>query len=122
MLTDSVAAAKEIIWERVATDKPMRLSDPRSMRLTQLGQRAKFLRIVVGDKEIDRLVRASVAATERLSNSTRDDLDRDRLAADQALTTALDQVGRLLQIAEESLKMEFQQLPAAGKDQLKSGT
>ena len=50
-LTEIASAAKEIAWERTATEKLMPRSDPRAIRLTELIHRNRFLRRVVGDDE-----------------------------------------------------------------------
>ncbi len=99
-LTDIVAAAKEIIWERLATEKPMPLSDPRSMRLTNLVQKTRFLRVVVGDEELRGLVSEVSSAAQKLSNWNSGDIHKDMASANQALAAALDKVAHLLRAVE----------------------
>src|SRR5712692_8446679 len=68
-LTEMVTAAKEIIWERVATEKPMPRSDARAMRLTLLVHRTRFLRVAVGNEELRDLAGKVSSAASRLSDS-----------------------------------------------------
>jgi hypothetical protein len=96
MLPELLAAAQEIIWERVSSQKPMPRSDPRTMRLTNLGQKSRFLRVVLGDEELGQLVRRVWSTTERLADSSQENMDRDMHAANQAVAAALDKVAELL--------------------------
>ncbi len=102
MLPEMLAAAQEIIWERTTmpTGKEMPRSDPRAMRLTNLGQKSRFLRVVVGDKELGELVGKVWRTTERLSDAAQDQVDERMHAANQAVAGALDKVGELLRAAE----------------------
>lgn len=97
MLPEMLAAAQEIIWERVSSQQLMPRSDPRTMRLTNLGQKSRFLRVVVGDEELDPLVRKVWSTIERLANSSQENMDKDMHAANQAVAAALDKVGELIQ-------------------------
>lgn len=102
-LPDIQAAAKEVIWERVVTDELMPKSDPRSMHLTQLVQRTKFLRVVVGDEELRGLVGEVLSTAEKLSNSNSGDTHKDTVSANQALTAALDRVAHLLRAVRDGI-------------------
>ena len=100
LLTEMVTAAKEIIWERLTTDKPMPKSDPRTMRLTFLVHRSRFLREVVGDSELQVLVRNVSSAASQLSDSNAHDVDKDTASTNQALAAALAKVASLLREAD----------------------
>jgi hypothetical protein len=101
-LTEMVTAAKEIAWERTATEKLMRSSDPRAMRLTQLINRNRFLRRIAGDEELRELAGTVAATANRLSDSDREDINRDMVSTDQALAEALGKVASLIREAESS--------------------
>jgi hypothetical protein len=99
-LTAMVTAAQEIIWERTATDKPMKKSDERAMRLTHLIQRTKFIRVVVGNEELRKLAGNVSSAANRLSDSSSADMGRDMALTNQALAEALEKVASLIREAE----------------------
>lgn len=101
-LTEMVTAAKEIAWERTATEKLMPRSDPRAMRLTQLINRNRFLRRIAGDEELRELAGAVAGTANRLSDSDRDDISKDMVATDQALAEVLEKVANLIREAESS--------------------
>jgi len=101
-LTDMVTAAQEIIWERVATGRPMQESDARAMRLTSFVQRMKFLRVVVGDEPLLKLVGETSGAANQLSNSDAAHMRADMASANQALTAALEKVASLIREVETS--------------------
>lgn len=101
-LTAMVTAAQEIIWERTATDKPMKKSDERAMRLTHLIQRTKFIRVVVGNDELRKLAGNVSSAANRLSDSSSADMGRDMALTYQALAEALEKVASLIREAESS--------------------
>lgn len=101
-LTAMVTAAQEIIWERTATDKPMKKSEERAMRLTHLIQRTKFIRVVVGNEELRKLAGNVSSAANRLSDSSSVDMGRDMALTNQALAEALEKVASLIREAESS--------------------
>ncbi len=101
-LTAMVTAAQEIIWERTATDRPMKKSDERAMRLTHLIQRIKFLRVVVGNGELSELAGNVSSAANRLSDSSAADLLLDQASVNQALAAALEKVAGLIREADSS--------------------
>ena len=101
-LTAMVAAAQEIIWERTATDMPMKKSDERAMRLTHLIQRTKFLRIVVGNEELRELANSVSSAANRLSDSNTDNMDQDMASTNQAFAESLQKLASLIREAESS--------------------
>ncbi len=102
ILTALVTAAQEIIWERTATEKPMKKSDERAMRLTHLIQRTKVLRVVVGNEELSELARNVSSAANRLSDSNSADMGLDMASTNQALAIALDKVASLIRETETS--------------------
>jgi hypothetical protein len=102
LLTAMVAAAQEIIWERTATDRPMKKSDERAMRLTHLIQQTKFLRVVVGNEELRELAGNVASTANRLSDSSSAEMGRDMASTNRALGEALEKVGSLIREAESS--------------------
>lgn len=93
-------AAREIIWERISSDKLMPRSDPRAMKLTGLAQQSRFLRVAIGDDDLIAKAKAVAGASTRLSDSSRDMMDADINALAEAMMAALDRVAVLLHDAE----------------------
>jgi hypothetical protein len=96
VLSEMVTAGKEVIWECVATQQPMPLSDPRAMRVTRLDHRVDFLEIAIGSEDLGDLAKLVAWETKQLMNSHHAKVDSAIIKTDMALGKALAKVGVLL--------------------------